>query len=221
MAKRTGIGLLIILIGIGFLLQQADLFQFTNFLVDWWPLIFIIIGFVQLLYHAQVSLFTGPLFIIIGAILLMNQWTDMSLFNFLWPIIIIYVGIIFIFFQSKDHKSIDENHMLQSFSLFSGSEIISRSNPLKGGTVTTIFGGADIDIREAVIEDDEIVIELTALFGGIELRVPHDVQVHVKGVPIFGGWEDSTRITQREEATNPKKINVKCITIFGGAEITN
>lgn len=219
-SKRTGIGILIILIGLGFLLQQADIFPFTNFITDWWPAIFIIIGAVQLLYHTQTSIFTGPFFILIGGLLLVNQWSNLSLINYIWPLIIIYIGIVFIFNQTKHHKEIDENHMLRSFSLFSGSEIKSRSHSLKGGTVTTIFGGAEIDLRDAVINEKEIIIELISLFGGVELRVPQDVKVDVRGIPIFGGWEDSTRPTTLDNESAPTII-IKCVVIFGGAEITN
>src|SRR5690625_1570626 len=219
LTKRSWIGIIIVIVGVGFLLEQANLIQFTSLLSDWWPLIFIIVGVLQISYHAHMAVFTGPLFIIVGVILLLHQWTDLQLFSYLWPLIIIYVGFIFIFFQAKHNKHIDEKDKLQSFLLFSGSEIKSQANPLKGGTITTIFGGAEIDLRDTTIEDDQITIEITSLFGGVSLRVPQHVRVEVSGVPIFGGWEDNTRYD--EHLDHAPVILLKCVTIFGGAEISN
>lgn len=219
MLNRTLLGVIIILIGVGFLLQQADIFPFTTFLGNWWPAIFVLVGIIQLLYRTQTSLFTGPLFLIIGVLLLVNQWADIHLFSYLWPLIIIYVGFIFIFFRAKHDDSIDDSQILQSLSLFSGSEIKSRSNPLKGGSVTAIFGGAEIDLRDAVILDEQITLELTSIFGGVSLKVPHNVQVQVSGVPIFGGWEDNT--LHQEETDRQPIILIKCVSIFGGVEISD
>ncbi len=219
MLNRTLLGVVIILIGVGFLLQQADIFPFATFLGNWWPVIFVLVGVIQLLYRTQTSLFTGPLFLIIGVLLLVNQWADIHLLSYLWPLIIIYVGFIFIFFRAKHDDSIDDSQKLQSLSLFSGSEIKSRSNPLKGGSVTAIFGGAEIDLRDAVILDEQITLELTSLFGGISLKVPSNVQVQVSGVPIFGGWEDNTR--HQEETDRQPILLIKCVTIFGGVEISD
>src|SRR5699024_7955770 len=108
MLNRTLIGVIIIVIGGGFLLQQADNFPFTSFLGNLWPAIFVLVVIIQLLYRTQTSLFTGPLFLIIGVLLLVNQWADIHLFSYLWPLIIIYVGFIFIFFRAKHDDSIDD-----------------------------------------------------------------------------------------------------------------
>lgn len=219
MSKRTWTGILIVLVGLGFLLQQAGVLPFTAIMGHWWPIIFIIVGTLQLIYHTQTSLFTGPIFIVIGALLLLNQWTNISLFNYIWPLILIYVGVVFIFFQTRQDKTLDESNVLRSFSFFSGSDMTSRSNPLKGGSVTAIFGGAEIDLRDAVIVDEQITLELTSFFGGISLRVPSDINVHVSGIPIFGGWEDKTR--SKSNATLAPTIVIKCVTIFGGVEISD
>lgn len=220
MLKRSWIGVVIILVGLGFLLQQADVFQFTTLLADWWPLIFVVVGVIQLVYRTQTSFFTGPLFLIIGILLLLNQWTDIQFLSYLWPLIIIYIGIIFVFYQGKHDESMDDSQILHSLSLFSGSEIISRSSELKGGSVTAIFGGAEIDLREAIILDEQITLELTSLFGGISLKIPPNVRVQVSGIPIFGGWEDKTRHREADDDLQPLLL-IKCVTIFGGVEISD
>lgn len=220
MGKRTWIGVFIIVIGLGFLLDQANIIPFSVMLADWWPLVFILIGVVQLIFHTQTAIFTGPIFIIVGALLLLHQFTDYHIVAYIWPLVIIYIGFIFIFFQAKHDKHVDENNLLQSLSLFSGSEIKSRSNPLQGGSIIAVFGGSEIDLREAVITDDQITIEITSVFGGVSLKVPEDIRVQISGVPIFGGWEDKTRHRDSENDNYPV-LHLKCITVFGGVEISD
>jgi len=83
--RRTWLGIIIIFIGVGFLLDQANVISFIEILSNWWPLIFIVIGLLQLVTQAQSATLTGPLFIIIGAILLLNERTDSLIFLYLWP----------------------------------------------------------------------------------------------------------------------------------------
>ncbi|MEV0277219.1 DUF1707 domain-containing protein [Streptomyces sp. NPDC050610] len=52
------------------------------------------------------------------------------------------------------------------------------------------WGGGQIDLREADFEDREIVIRCFAIMGGMEVVVPPDVEVHVSGVGIMGGFDD-------------------------------
>jgi len=218
--RRTWLGIIIIFIGVGFLLDQANVISFIEILSNWWPLIFIVIGLLQLVTQAQSATLTGPLFIIIGAILLLNERTDSQIFLYLWPLVIIYIGIIIIFYRPKHNKNVNKDNMLDSISFFSGAEIKSQSNPFQGGNILAIFGGTDIDLRDAIIDDEEITIEITTVFGGVSLKVPENVQVEVSGIPIFGGFEDKTRHVNKENTHQPI-IYLKCVSIFGGVEVTD
>lgn len=219
---RTWLGIIIIAIGIGFLLEQSDMISFSSIVSNWWPIILIIIGLLQLFTRSHSAYIIGPIFIIVGLFLLFNEMTDLYLLPYLWPIVIIYIGIIVIFSRtnSTHEKNINKNNVLDSISLFAGSDIKSQSNPFEGGSILTVFGGADIDLRDVVIIDDEITIEITSVFGGVSLKVPEHVHVEISGVPIFGGWEDQTKNNQIENSHQPI-LYLKCVTIFGGVEVTN
>ena len=71
-------------------------------------------------------------------------------------------------------------------------------------------------MRGTNISDGEAYVELTAMFGGINLLVPQDWKVEVTGIPIFGGWENKTILN-----TNPDApvLKVKCFVAFGGIEV--
>src|SRR5699024_11575604 len=103
----------------------------------------------------------------IGAILLLNEWTDSQIFLYLWPLVIIYIGIIIIFYRPKHNKNVNKDNMLDSISLFSGAEIKSQSNPFQGGNILAVVGGTDIDLRDAVIDNEEIKIEIRTVIDGV------------------------------------------------------
>jgi sulfite exporter TauE/SafE len=48
MNGRKVFGSILILLGIGFTLQQLDLIEFSSILSSWWPLLIIIIGLIQI-----------------------------------------------------------------------------------------------------------------------------------------------------------------------------
>ncbi|MGC9376158.1 DUF1707 SHOCT-like domain-containing protein [Streptomyces sp. MH13] len=51
------------------------------------------------------------------------------------------------------------------------------------------WGGGDIDLREAVFADREVVINCVAIMGGMNVIVPPGVEVIVRGVGVMGGFD--------------------------------
>ncbi|QKY70995.1 LiaI-LiaF-like domain-containing protein [Lentibacillus sp. CBA3610] len=218
MSGRVWPGLFFLLFGVSLLLHQADIIDLGYLLSNWWPFILIIIGIIQLINRTQSSKVSGFLFLFVGTLFFINQWFDMNLVSYLWPLIFIFIGIIIIFTRAKHGKTPHTNENLNTFLLFSGAEIKSQSKNFQGGSVTTMFGGAEIDLRDAIIEDGAS-LDLTSILGGASIMVPDNVHVEISGVPILGGWEDNTRVQGENEDVVVLKIN--CLTILGGGEITN
>ena len=58
------------------------------------------------------------------------------------------------------------------------------------------------------------------MFGGSKIRVPKGWQVDMRVTNIFGGMSDKRLITDTL-GDSPKRLVVKGLVIFGGAEISN
>ncbi|WP_431044205.1 DUF1707 SHOCT-like domain-containing protein [Streptomyces sp. P1-3] len=56
-------------------------------------------------------------------------------------------------------------------------------------TSFTFLGGGEIDLREARFEDRDVVIRCVAVMGGVRVTVPPEVEVHVTGVGVAGGFD--------------------------------
>ncbi|MBO1416034.1 DUF1707 domain-containing protein [Streptomyces sp. FH025] len=82
-------------------------------------------------------------------------------------------------------------------------------------TAFTAFGGVEIDLTDAVFESPEVEITVTAIFGGVEVRVPENVTLLGSGVGIFGGFD-----VREQTAADPYApvVRVKGLALFGGCE---
>ncbi|MFE4397439.1 MULTISPECIES: DUF1707 domain-containing protein [Streptomycetaceae] len=79
----------------------------------------------------------------------------------------------------------------------------------------TAFGGVDIDLSDAVFESPEVEITVTAIFGGVQIRVPENVSLQGSGIGIFGGFD-----VREQTAADPYApvVRVKGLALFGGCE---
>ena len=94
----------------------------------------------------------------------------------------------------------------------------SAARDFRGGSLTAILGGCEIDLRNASIASGEAVIDAFALWGGVEIRVPRDWLVVSKGLPLLGGFVDSST---PPPAPATKVLVVRGMAVMGGVEIKN
>jgi hypothetical protein len=100
-----------------------------------------------------------------------------------------------------------------------------------GGEIVAVFGGFEIDLREADILGSVAEIEIFTIFGGGEIRVPPNWEIVMETVGIFGGCDDRTRHpdfpiagalpADGSAAPQPKRLIVKGVAIFGGLGVKN
>ncbi|PKM94666.1 MAG: hypothetical protein CVU84_09115 [Firmicutes bacterium HGW-Firmicutes-1] len=217
-SKRSFLGVMIMLVGICLFLNTMGILD-ENIFETYWPILLIIFGLYTLLDRSTRNSF-GLMAIIIGVFyqLKILGWffEGVNIWEFIWPTIIILVGIWFIFPKRKQAFNFDT---LNNTVIFSGANIINTSQDFRGGEVTAIFGGMDVDLRNSVITTNEpIVIDAFTAFGGITFKVPDEWRVEMKGLPLLGGWDNKRRsnVTPNPSA---KVVTIKCFLICGGIEI--
>ncbi len=78
-----------------------------------------------------------------------------------------------------------------------------------------VFGGVDLDLTEAIFEQQYTVINATAFCGGIEIKVPENVSLRSAGSGIMGGFE-----VREAESTEPHApvVVVQGVAFWGGVE---
>ena len=109
----------------------------------------------------------------------------------------------------------DEVDLVATFAPF---DFKSTSTAFRGGSVTTWFGGGQLDLREARLDPAGAALRMNALFGGGSLVVPSDWRVETKLVGI-GGAGDS-----RPDGNPPvgaPTLRLEGVAIFGGWGISS
>jgi hypothetical protein len=228
MTPSTVIGIGIILLGL--LLTIDNLVPGSRLLhhaFALWPLVLVAIGITK--YRAAErenrSHSSGIIFMAVGLFLLMVTIGHRHLEDFIGPLILVAVGISIVVFSLKRHRRVPPE-LQRSTSFVHGTVILSGmkrrvlTSSFQGGELTAIFGGFELDLRQAAMESETARLDVFILFGGGELKIPEhwDVQNHI--VPIAGGVEDKTSHIAPEGQQRPSLV-LTGLTIFGGLELRN
>ena len=212
-------GFCFLLVGFLWLLNVLEITNIDIFFSGWWTLFIIIPCFIGLFTEDYFGNLIGFL---IGMALLSScqGWITFGMIaKLIFPVVFILIGIN-ILFQQTWKKNVTEK--IKSLGKIEGDAVVAIFSKQElevqeeypGGSIETIFGGVELDLRNAKIKDD-IAIQVCSIFGGVTLKVPKDVAVSVKSIPIFGGIESS--IGKRENVQ--KTIYIEATAIFGGVEI--
>jgi hypothetical protein len=84
-------------------------------------------------------------------------------------------------------------------------------------TVVNVLGGADLDLREAIIETPEVEITVWSLLGGSDVTVPEGVHVELGGFALLGGNE--MRVEGPPPGSGAPVVRVKAWSLLGGTDV--
>jgi len=88
----------------------------------------------------------------------------------------------------------DTKDSVSLLAIMSADRRVSYSSEFHGGDMTSFMGGCALDLRQATIAPgQEAVIDVFAMMGGVELRVPEGWVIDVRTVPVMGGVSDQRR----------------------------
>ena len=217
-------GIVLIVIGLIIGGNSLGITDINIFFEGWWTLFIIIPCFIGLFKDNEK---TGDIIgLLIGIALLLGCQNILD-FDLIWklafPTILIIIGVSIIFkdilggeVSSKIKKLNEKRNGENSYcSIFAGQNVNFNGEKFTGADLTAVFGGVKCDLRNAIIEED-VVINASATFGGIEIYVPSNVKIKIKSMPIFGGVENKAN-TKIDE--NSYTVYINSTAIFGGVEI--
>lgn len=101
---------------------------------------------------------------------------------------------------------------------FGPLEYANTASSFRGGTVTTWFGGGQLDLRGATLDPAGATLKLSTLFGGGNLIVPPDWRIETHVAPVFGGVGDGRPDGNPDEGA--PTLRLEGLTLFGGWGIT-
>ncbi len=218
-------GFVLIVVGTLFLLDQLNVADAGHIIARYWPVILIVIGLWILVTHDFRNSLGGLVLVGVGAIFLLINLDIFheDVWSYAWPLAIIVVGL-WLILRPRFHPGSGKlpevkSDDLDATNIFSGMKRTITSPKFRGGHATVIFGGMELDFTPAGLDDGQATIELTALFGSIEVFVPKEWRVIVDATPILGGVDDKHRSVPDSEIK--ATLHIKATAIFGGIEIKN
>ena len=214
---------ILIFFGLLILLNNLGVTSFDLTLGTWWPLILIIIGLHQLFSSRFTNLFAFILLFLGGAFQLRRLGLiDAAQIKLVWPLLLILFGLILLFNFSSGRRRVAETapeNTVDTLVIFGDVERRIASPSFLGGNLTALFGGATLDLRGSEMPEGVNLLNIQAIFGGVDLILPEGWTVEIRGIPIFGGIEDQrTKQIGPESATGPR-LRVNAFVFFGGIDV--
>lgn len=220
---RLLFGLLLLVLGVLWTLDNLDFIE-SESVTRWWPALLLLFGACRLIgLGCRRRPVSGAIWSFIGAWLLLRTFHLVStdLFDF-WPVALILLGSALVYraWQGRPFAGVETEGtpLLHASAVIGAVERKVIAERFRGGEVNAIMGGAEIDLRGAKLADNHAVIDVFALWGGIDLIVPQEWRVITEVTPIMGGFEDATAMSNDPGAPT---LVLRGLVIMGGVEIKN
>jgi predicted membrane protein len=241
--KRSSIffGLLLTLIGVLLLASNMGWVDPSlRAVVFSWQIIFVIFTIISLInrnYFSTLVFSALSIFFFLPKIATVYPdalpWVDSDFTRNFWPIVIIFIGISVIFnifskkrkfvFLLKKDKGFNFNTVegtdgvYNRSVIFSGAEDVFLEPVFRGGKIEVVFGGVSLDLRRTTLPEGDTHLNISAVFGGVELYLPDDWIVTHNIEAIFGGVDKKRSRTI--EVDNSRRLIITGEVIFGGCDI--
>jgi predicted membrane protein len=235
--KKIIFGLILISAGVLLILFNAGMIDpMYRHIIFSWPMILISIGIMNL--FSKESVFSGIVLLLVGGFFLLPHFLLLPgnfTHNF-WPGLLVIVGIMIIlrrtiFRSHYQHKfehhfgkhstseMTNESGFIVINNIFSGGKHKVPPTEFKGGKISNIFGGTELDLTQASLAPGVNVLEVSCIFGGANIIVPSDWVVKLQMNSILGGFSDKRPNIKNPEVVSARELVIKGSTIFGGGDV--
>jgi len=221
---RVIIGVILVLAGMFLVLRNTGLFpDYLENIIFSWPMLLVTIGLVMTVGSAERT--AGIIVMAVGGFFLIPRIFSETfhIYNLFWPSIFIIAGILFIVSKRNgwniESKGIVGDDLIDYVNIFSGGERQIVSQNFKGGKISAIFGGTELDLTKASLAPGYSELEIACVFGGATIIVPDDWHISIQVTPILGGFSDSRKLSPGRTVDPAKHLIIKGVVVFGGGEV--
>jgi predicted membrane protein len=197
MGHGRGFGVVLIVVGIWFLLSNLDIIHYR--FEDVWPILLVLLGIMIVWRAIAGSPWDG-----------VRRRVREAMENGIEHGGAAVAG--------QTTTGTDTSDTIRAIALLGGVKRKCVSQDFRGGEVTAIIGGCELDLRHASISSGRAVIDTFAFWGGIQIKVPQEWSVELQGTPILGAFDDKT---VRAGGDGSKVLVVRGVALMGGVDLKN
>lgn len=231
-------GLLVITLGVIWLLNNLSVTQVPlgDLISLYWPVVLLYFGLIGTLSAFSRASTNGQrrgilwgsviinlVVVALGVIILGNNngWFLIEL-SMLWklflPLVVMIAGLLLL------RGGVDHPGARTYWAVMSGARIV-REN-WDDMAVIGLMGGATLDLTRAGLpEQEDVVIDVYTIMGGVDIKVPENVTVVCEWSSLMGGLEMNNRsagavLDHRTLSSGEgPRVRVRAVTVMGGVDI--
>jgi predicted membrane protein len=223
--NRVIIGVILVLAGLFLAIRNTGFFpDFIDHVIFSWPMLLVIIGLVMTLGSTEKT--GGIIVMAVGGFFMIPLVfrETFHMYNMFWPSIFIIIGVIFIVTRRRGWNSVKTKGMIGDdyidyVNVFSGGERQIVSQNFRGGKVSAVFGGIELDLTKARMAPGRNEIEIACVFGGATIIVPDNWYVTIEVTPVLGGFSDSRKLSPGRTVDPSSQLVLRGAVVFGGGEV--
>ncbi|MEU4089656.1 LiaF transmembrane domain-containing protein [Streptomyces aureus] len=239
MRSHLRIWIALMLLGAGLLVltdRLAPSARVWERLSVWWPLGLVALGCggaVRLALATRTAL-RGPFLITLAGLITLVVTTDplpRSVRPLLWPVLLVGAGVAMLVRVAVGGPGArDDSVVPRLVSVAESRHVVWPVGTFSLGSLTAVASGCVIDLREAHPLEGRARIDVTAVLGGVEIRVPGDWDVRYErfgrevetsppapGLPLPAPRPD--REPGTEDARERPFLHVTAMTFLAGVEV--
>lgn len=215
---RLVVGLCVMAMGVLLTLRQMGVVEHAW---RYWPLTLVALGLARLFESPRAWRdASGYVWIAAGSALLLDQLRIIDIWRFFWPAVLILAGVSLLRVGSRPALPDDDSGggTIHHTAFLGGGARHVVSDDFRGGDCTAVLGGIELDLRAASIREGVVAeLDVLAVWGGLELKIPANWQVDNRVTAILGGNSDRTQIN----TDSSQRLVLRGLVMMGGIDVKN
>ncbi len=234
-SSNAVLGGIILLVGVLLTLDNVLDFPAFSYLFRLWPLLLVVWGGSMILRRGgTLPKLIGAIIVLGGVALLVSNLTSWDIdFGDLWPLLLIALGLSVMFGARTGSSRVrimvgpgsggsgggSNDEYIRRWAAMSGLDQKIASRTLRGGELTAVMAGMELDLRDAEMAGEEVELEIFALMSGIVLQVPAGWEVINEVMAVAGAVEDKTAGPGDRGGESPRRLVLRGTAVMAGVEV--
>jgi hypothetical protein len=218
-AGRLLVGSVLAALGVLFFLDSADALDAGEAVAAWWPAAIIALGLFQAATGSGIG--GGSIALVAIGAGLLGVTTGLfgaDAWGYVWPAALVLVGVwLMVGWGRRLGSRPADDDEIDGIAVLGSALHVTRSKEFRRASLTAVLGGVTLDLGDAAPIPGGAAVSVTAILGSVVILVPRGWVVEIRGLPLMGGWDDTTDRT----AIGPgaPRLEIQALCALGGLEV--
>lgn len=218
-AGRLLAGSLLAALGVLFFLDSLDVLDAGDTIGGWWPAAIVGLGVFHAISGNRVS--GGSIALVGIGVGLLGVTTGLlgdDAWGYVWPTALVLIGLwLMVGWGKRLGTRPADDAEIDGIAVLGSALHATRSKAFQRASLTAVLGGLTLDLNEAMPVPAGAEISVTAILGSVVIMVPRGWVVEIRGLPLMGGWDDTTE--RAPAGSSAPRLEIQALCALGGLEV--